>query len=70
MTPQRTIPPRAWAELLLLGCIWGASFIMNKLALVELGVFTTVAIRVTGGCLILWLWVFAKSLPIPRSPRI
>lgn len=70
MNTQRTISPRAWAELLLLGCIWGASFIMNKLALAEFGVFTTVAFRVTGGCLILWLWVIAKSMPIPRSPRI
>lgn len=70
MNIQRTISPRAWAELLLLGCIWGGSFIMNKLALAEFGVFTTVAFRVTGGCAILWLWVLAKSLPIPRSPRI
>ena len=70
MNTQRTLSPRAWAELLLLGTIWGASFIMNKLALAELGVFTTVAFRVSGGCLILWLAVFAKSLAVPRSPRV
>jgi len=70
MTPQKTIPPRAWAELLLLATIWGGSFISNRLALNEVPVLTTVAFRVTGACLLLWIFVRFRRLDIPRSPRI
>ena len=55
MTAQKTIPPRAWAELLLLATIWGGSFISNRLALNEVPVLTTVAFRVAGACLLLWV---------------
>lgn len=70
MTPQKTIPPRAWAELLLLATIWGGSFISNRLALNEVPVLTTVAFRVAGACLLLWVYVRLRRLPVPRSPRI
>ena len=70
MTPQKTIPPRAWAELLLLATIWGGSFISNRLALNDVPVLTTVAFRVTGACLLLWIYVRLRRLPIPRSPRV
>jgi len=70
MTAQKTIPPRAWAELLLLATIWGGSFISNRLALNEVPVLTTVAFRVAGACLLLWVYVRLRGLPIPRSPRI
>jgi drug/metabolite transporter (DMT)-like permease len=70
MTPQKTISPRAWAELFLLAAIWGASFLSNRLALNEVGVLTTVAFRVGGACLLLWLWVAAKGLSAPRNPRL
>jgi drug/metabolite transporter (DMT)-like permease len=70
MTPQKTITPRAWAELFLLAAIWGASFVSNRLALNEVGVLTTVAFRVGGACLLLWLWVVAKGLAVPRAPGL
>ncbi len=70
MTPQKTITPRAWAELLLLSAIWGGSFLSNRIALNEVGVLTTVAVRVGGACLILWAYVAFKGLPLPRSPRL
>jgi drug/metabolite transporter (DMT)-like permease len=70
MTPQKTITPRAWAELFLLAAIWGASFVSNRLALNEVGVLTTVAFRVGGACLLLWLWVAAKGLAVPRAARL
>ena len=70
MTAQKTIPPRAWAELLLLATIWGGSFISNRLALNEVPVLTTVAFRVAGACLLLWVYVRLRRLPVPRSPRI
>ena len=70
MTPQKTIPPRAWAELLLLATIWGGSFISNRLALNDVPVLTTVAFRVAGACILLWVYVQFRRLPVPRSPRI
>jgi drug/metabolite transporter (DMT)-like permease len=70
MTPQKSIPPRAWAELLLLATIWGGSFISNRLALNEVPVLTTVAFRVAGACLLLWVYVRLRRLPVPRSFRI
>jgi drug/metabolite transporter (DMT)-like permease len=70
MTPQKSIPPRAWAELLLLATIWGGSFISNRLALNEVPVLTTVAFRVAGACILLWVYVRLRRLPVPRAPRI
>jgi len=70
MAPQESIPPRAWAELLLLATIWGGSFISNRLALNEVPVLTTVAFRVAGACLLLWVYVGLRRLPVPRSFRI
>ncbi|NUB43002.1 DMT family transporter [Fertoebacter nigrum] len=70
MVAQKSLSPRAWAELLLLAFIWGGSFLANRLALDELGVFTTVAARVAGACLILWVWVALKGLTVPRSARV
>lgn len=70
MTPQKSIPPRAWAELLLLATIWGGSFISNRLALNEVPVLTTVAFRVAGACILLWVYVRLRRLPVPRSPWI
>ena len=70
MTPQKSIPPRAWAELLLLATIWGGSFISNRLALNEVPVLTTVAFRVAGACILLWIYVRLRRLPVPRAPRI
>ena len=70
MTPQKSIPPRAWAELLLLAAIWGGSFISNRLALNEVPVLTTVAFRVAGACILLWVYVRLRRLPVPRSPWI
>ena len=70
MTPQKSIPPRGWAELLLLATIWGGSFISNRLALNEVPVLTTVAFRVAGACILLWVYVRLRRLPVPRSFRI
>lgn len=70
MTQQMTLSPRAWALLFLLATIWGASFLSNRIALEEVGVLTTVAFRVTGASLALWLWIWAKRIPVTLSPRL
>lgn len=49
-----------FAELLFLGGIWGASFILIKWAAPELGVFALVEIRAVGATLLLIPFVFIK----------
>lgn len=70
MTPQRTLTPRAWTELLLIALIWGGSFLATRLALNEVGVHTIVALRCLGACVILWGVVALRGLTVPRSPKI
>lgn len=61
--------PKAWGLLLLLSAIWGGSFLSNRSALEEVGVATTVAFRVAGGAVLLWLWIGLRRLPVPHAPR-
>ncbi len=64
---QARLTPRTWALMALLALIWGGSFTANHAALSALPVTTTVAIRVTGAALALWLWVLASGAQIPRA---
>ncbi len=68
-SPQKAMTTRAWGEMLLLGCLWGASFLSIRLSLDEVGVATTVAVRVGGACVILWAVVLWRGLRVPRAPR-
>jgi drug/metabolite transporter (DMT)-like permease len=62
-----TMSPRAWAELLLLAGIWGASFFSIAIAQRELGPVTVVLHRVGWAAVLLWLVVLALRLPVPRG---
>jgi len=70
MSVQKSISPRAWAELWLLGLIWGASFLTMRIALDEIPVLTVVLHRVFWAMLVLWAVVLAMRLPVPRAPRV
>ncbi len=70
MTPQKTLSPRAWSELLLLAAIWGGSFLSNRIALDEVPVLTTVALRVLGAALLLWGYVALRGLALPRRRAV
>lgn len=70
MIPQMTIPARAWIEILLLSLLWGGSFLAISFALRELEVFTIVAIRVGGAAIVLWIYVLARGLSVPRPGRV
>ncbi len=61
---------RAWAELLLLALIWGASFLAIRVALDEIGFVTVVAHRVFWAALVLWAVVAFRRLPVPRGARV
>ncbi|SPH21317.1 hypothetical protein ASD8599_02069 [Ascidiaceihabitans donghaensis] len=68
MIDQKTISGRAWAELLLLGLIWGGSFLSIRIALDEVGPLTSVAHRTLWAMLVLWAVVAVMRLPLPRNP--
>ncbi len=70
MAPQKTLSGRAWAELLLLALIWGASFLSIRVALDEIGFVTVVAHRVVWAALVLWAVVLWRRLPLPHDPRV
>ena len=70
MTPQKTMTGRAWAEMLLLAAIWGASFLAIRVALDEVAPLTSVAHRTGWAMLVLWAVVAIMRLPLPRDPRI
>ena len=70
MTDQKTIGLLGWTEMGCLSLIWGGSFLANRVALEEAPVATTVALRVLGAALVLWLVVWARGLAVPRPGRI
>ncbi len=59
---------RAWAEMALLGLIWGGSFVTVAVALQEMGPFAVVLWRTGLGALALWLAAAALRAPLPRDP--
>lgn len=70
MTQQKSLTPRATAELALLACVWGGSFLAIRTALDEIPVLTSVAWRVAPAALVLWLWVLGRGIPVPRGAGI
>ncbi len=70
MDTQKTLTPKAWFELLLLGLIWGASFLSIRIALDTIPVLTLVFHRVFWGALALWIYVLAKRVPFPTEPKV
>lgn len=68
MSPP-VLTPRIWSEIALLGVIWGGSFLAVKLALIELPVTTVVAHRVFWAAALLWIYILARGLPLPRGLR-
>lgn len=70
MNTQRTITSRTWVELIILGLIWGGSFLAIRLALNEVNFVTSVAHRVFWAALILWAYVWMRGLTVPRDPKV
>ncbi|MBY6153054.1 DMT family transporter [Vannielia litorea] len=70
MTQSADIPARAWAELLLLGLIWGASFLSIRVALDEVSVLSSVCHRVGWAAFVLWVLVWIRGEALPRSAAL
>ena len=64
MTSQKTLSPRAWAELILLSAIWGGSFLAIRTALDEIPFVTSVAYRVAIAAAALWTVALIRRAPL------
>ncbi len=53
-----------------LGLIWGGSFLSIRIALDEIGFLTSVAHRTGWAMCLLWLYVWLRGIPIPRSREV
>ena len=67
--PQRRLSLKSWGLLLLLALIWGGSFTANHTALAQMPVATVVAFRVSVAAAVLWAYVWATGLPVPKGWR-
>jgi len=56
--------------LLLLGAIWGTSFLFIKIVVTEVGPMTLVAGRLGLAALLMWPIVRAAKVPIPKTRRL
>ncbi len=66
---QTSLSPRAWTELMLLGLIWGGSFLAIRTALDEIGPLTSVLFRTGLAALVLWPLVILRGIARPASAR-
>ena len=56
--------------LLILGAIWGSSYLFIKVIVAEVSAFTLVAGRLTLAAIVLWGILRARGFSLPRSRRI
>lgn len=63
-TTAPTMNARDWAQLLLLGALWGASFFLAKIAVAEIAPLTLVFLRVAIAALALHVWLRIRGVPI------
>lgn len=61
---------RDWFWVVLLGTIWGTSFLFNGLLIREIGPLWVSAFRVSIGALGCWAVFVALKKPLPRDPRL
>jgi drug/metabolite transporter (DMT)-like permease len=61
---------RDWFWVILLGVIWGTSFLFNAIMIRELGPLWVSALRVTIGALGCWAVFVALKKPLPRDWRL
>ncbi len=59
---------RDWFWIVLLGAIWGCSFVFNAILIRELGPLWVTSLRVGIGALGCWAVMLALRKPIPRDP--
>ena len=58
---------KIWGMLIFLSVLWGGSFFFNEVAIIELPPLTVVLLRVVLAAIVLWVFVAACGLPVPKS---
>jgi drug/metabolite transporter (DMT)-like permease len=61
---------RDWFWIVLLGAIWGCSFIFNAILIREIGPLWVTSLRVAIGALGCWLAMLALRKPVPKDPGL
>jgi drug/metabolite transporter (DMT)-like permease len=61
---------RDWLLIIMLGAIWGLSFIFNAVLIRELGPLWITSLRVAIGAAGCWAFLAARRKPVPRDPRL
>jgi drug/metabolite transporter (DMT)-like permease len=59
---------RDWLLIILIGAIWGCSFLFNAVLIREIGPIWVSALRVTVGALGCWAYFVATRRSLPREP--
>jgi drug/metabolite transporter (DMT)-like permease len=62
--------PQYWALIILLGAVWGCSFLFNAILIREISPLWVSAGRVTLGAAICWVVFFATRKSLPRDWRL
>jgi len=62
--------PQYWALIILLGAVWGCSFLFNAVLIREISPLWVAAGRVTIGAAICWLVFFATRKKLPTDLRL
>jgi drug/metabolite transporter (DMT)-like permease len=61
------MPLRYWALIILLGAVWGCSFLFNAILIREISPLWVAAGRVTIGAVICWVFFLGTRKPLPRD---
>lgn len=61
---------RDWFWIILLGAIWGCSFVFNAILIREIGPVWVTALRVSIGALGCWAVMLALRKSVPRDPKL
>jgi drug/metabolite transporter (DMT)-like permease len=64
------MPLRYWLLIILLGAVWGCSFLFNAVLIREISPLWVAAGRVTIGAAICWLVFFATRKKLPMDPKL
>ena len=62
--------PRTWLLMLLLGLIWGGTFFLSEILLLELSPFQIVFHRVSIAALVMVFYITIKGIALPKDGRI
>nr|WP_314260014.1 DMT family transporter [uncultured Devosia sp.] len=61
---------RDWSLIILLGAIWGCSFVFNAILIREIGPLWVTSFRVGIGALGCWVAMLAMRKAVPRDPKL